>query len=169
MVVVQSFSRGSLARLALAGAAACWAISSMSSPAAAQERFAGQWTVSRAVAAPWASEPKDQSDAAEAQRLLGKQLSIGAHFFRAPEPLGCARPTYVFRNATADTLFEGSLSVDGAGKSTDPVAAARALGVTQKTTRAMTASCSEVEFILVNPDTLLFGLNNRIFAAVRAK
>jgi hypothetical protein len=84
MVVVQSFSRGSLARLALAGAAACWAISSMSSPAAAQERFAGQWTVSRAVAAPWASEPKDQSDAAEAQRLLGKQLSIGAHFFRAP-------------------------------------------------------------------------------------
>jgi hypothetical protein len=59
--------------------------------------------------------------------------------------------------------------VDGVGKSTDPVAAARALGVTQKTTRAMTASCSEVEFILVNPDTLLFGLNNRIFAAVRAK
>jgi hypothetical protein len=33
----------------------------------------------------------------------------------------------------------------------------------------MTASCSEVEFLLLDPDTILFGLNNRIFTAKRAK
>jgi hypothetical protein len=66
-------------------------------------------------------------------------------------------------------LFEGSLNADGAGKPTDPVAAARALGMTQKTARGMTASCSKVEFYLVDPDTILFGLNNRVFTVRRAK
>ena len=33
----------------------------------------------------------------------------------------------------------------------------------------MTASCSEVEFLLIDPDTMLFGLDNRVFTAKRAK
>ena len=53
--------------------------------------------------------------------------------------------------------------------SPDSVAAARALHVTAKTTPAMTASCSEVEFLLIDPDTMLFGLNNRVFSVTRAK
>jgi hypothetical protein len=35
--------------------------------------------------------------------------------------------------------------------------------------RGMTASCSEVEFFLFDPDTILFGLNNRVFTVKRAK
>ena len=96
-------------------------------------------------------------------------LTIGPTGFQAPEPLGCAKPKYVFRNAGTDTLFEGSLNADGAGKPADPVVAARALGMNQKTARGMTASCSEVEFFLIDPDTILFGLNNRVFTAKRAK
>jgi hypothetical protein len=166
MIVLRSFLHARLLRFAFAGVALS-ILASM--PVTAQERFAGQWRIASAVAAPWASNPKDSADEAEAQRLIGKPMTIGATNFKAPEPLGCAKAKYVFRNADADTLFEGSLNADGAGKPTDPVAAARALGMTQKTARGMTASCSEVEFFLVDPDTILFGPNNRVFTVKRAK
>ena len=148
---------------------AAWVIACLiSSPVPAQERFAGQWVVAGAIVAPWASDPKDHSDAADARRLVGKRLAIDAKSFRAPQPLGCAKPSYNFRDATADTLFEGSLNADGGGKPADAVVVARSLGVNQQTVRGMTASCSEVEFFLIDPDTILFGLNNRVFTAKRA-
>ena len=157
------------ARLALAGFAVCCIAGSTAADAAALDRFAGQWVVAGAVVAPWASDPRDPGDTADAQRLVGQRLAIGAGVFRAPDPLGCAKPTFAFRTAAADMLFEGSLNADGANKPTDPVAAARLLGVTQKTSPAMTASCSEVEFVLIDHDTMLFGLNNRVFTVKRAK
>lgn len=156
-------------RLAAAVATALWIAGSTSVFAAGLGRFAGNWVISSAVAAPWAKDPKNPTDEADAQRLIGKPLAIGAGFFRGPPPLGCDKPTYAFRSASADTLFEGSLNADGADKPTDPVAAARALHVTAKTTPAMTASCSEVEFLLIDPNTMLFGLNNRVFSVRRAK
>jgi hypothetical protein len=111
---------------------------------------------------------KSAADGAKVRRFLGKSIAIGPTVLRAPEPLGCARPTYAFRDATADTLFEGSLA-DGAGKPKDPIVVARALGMTGKTARGMTASCSEVEFFLVDPDTILFGLNDRVYTLKRAR
>jgi hypothetical protein len=139
------------------------------SPAAAQARFAGQWVIAKAAVAPWARDPHDPADTAEARRLVGRRLTIGLRRLAAPGPLGCARPTYVFRDAGADTLFEGGLNADGADRPTDPVALARALGMTTRTVRGMTASCSEVEFFLIRPDTLLFGLDNRIYTLQRAR
>jgi hypothetical protein len=156
-------------RITLAGFAVCAITASISNRAAAQERFAGQWVIAAAVIAPWTSDPKDQGDAADARRLVGKRLAIDAKFFRAPQPLGCSKPFYSFRDATADTLFEGSLNADGGNKPTDPIVVARSLGVDQKTVRGMTASCSEVEFFLIDPNSILFGLNNRVFTAKRAK
>jgi hypothetical protein len=162
-------SNGRRLHLAVARIAICMAVGSTTSGATAQERFAGRWTIAGAAVAPWASDPRVAADDADAQRLVGKRIEIGAHFFNAPQPLGCAKPTYVFRAATADTLFEGSLTADGANKLTDPVVVARSLGMTGKTVRGMTASCSEVEFFLFDPDTILFGLNNRVFTVKRAK
>ena len=166
MIAHRSFPNARLMRLALAGAA----LSILASvPAAAQERFAGKWVIAGAVAGSWAKDPKDPADEADARRLVGQPMAIGAHFFRAPKPLGCANPKYVLRDIGADALFEGSLNADGAGKPTDPVVIARALGMTQKTVRGMTASCSEVELVLIDPDTILFGLNDRVFTVKRAK
>ena len=164
-----AFSRARLALLGLAAFAACAMIVATPLAAAAQERFSGEWVIARAVAAPWASDPKDKSDEAEAQRMLGQHMTIGKGVFRGPPPLGCAKPTFAFRDVKADELFEGSLNADGAGKPTDPVVVARALGFTEASARAMTASCSEVEFVLADPDTMLFGLNNRVFTAKRGK
>lgn len=56
----------------------------------------------------------------------------------------------------------------GADLLTDPVALARTLGMTAKTVRGISANCSEVEFFLVGPDAMLFGLNNRISTVTRA-
>ena len=149
---------------------AVWLVAaSAPAPAAAQARFAGQWVIAKAAVAPWARNPNEPADAADARRLVRKRLTIGAHRLTAPQPLGCVRPTYVFRDAGADTLFEGGLNTDGADRPTDPVALARSLGITQKTVRGMTASCSEVEFFLIGPDTVLFGLNNRVFTLTRVK
>jgi hypothetical protein len=138
-------------------------------PAAAGERFVGQWSITGAVRAPWAPRPGDASDEQEAKRLIGKRVEISAGALRAPAPLGCARPSYAFHDTTPDMLFEGGLNADGDGKPTDPVVVARALRLENKTLRAMTASCSEVEFVLLDPDTLLFGLNNRVFTMKRAQ
>lgn len=137
--------------------------------AAAAERFDGRWVIAGAVAAPWAQDASDASDELEAKRLIGKRVEISAGALRAPAPLGCAKPTYVFHDRTADMLFEGGLNADGEGKSTDPVVVARALGIESKTLRVMTASCSEVEFVLLDQDTVLFGLNNRVFTMKRGK
>jgi hypothetical protein len=42
---------------------------------------------------------------------------------------------------------------------TDPVALARTLGMTAKTVLGMSANRCEIEFFLIGPDTMLFGLN----------
>ena len=161
--------QGLIRRLALAGLAA-WAMAlAASGPAAAQARFAGQWVIAKTAVASWARNPRDPADTADARRLVGQRLVIGPARLRAPQPLGCAHPTYAFRDAGADTLFEGGLNADGADRPTDPGALARALGMTTRTVRGMTASCSEVEFFLVGPDTMLFGLNNRVFTVRRVK
>jgi hypothetical protein len=152
-------------RRALALVALC----ALAGPAAAQERFAGHWLVTKAQVASWARAPGDAVDTAEARRFVGQRLVIAPHRLSAPEPLGCAHTTYDFRDAGADTLFEGALNADGKDRPTDPLALARGLGMTSKTVRGMTASCSEVEFFLFDPDTVLFGLNNRIITMKRGR
>jgi hypothetical protein len=156
-------------RAGFAVLAVCVMAGYFSGQAAAREGFLGQWVIAGAAAAPWAPRANDASDELEAKRLIGKRVEISAGALRAPAPLGCAKPTYAFHDTTAEMLFEGGLNADGDGKPTDPVAIARALGIENKSLRAMTASCSEVEFVLLDPDTVLFGLNNRVFTMKRGK
>jgi hypothetical protein len=156
-------------RLVFAGLLAGAILGAIAGRAAAQQGFAGSWIIAGAVVAPWAADPTNAADSADAARLVGKRLDIGAHSLRAPRPLGCVKAAYAFREAAPDTLFEGSLNADGAGRPADPVAAARSLGVVGPKAQVMVASCSEVEFVLTDPDTILFGLNNRLFTAKRAK
>jgi hypothetical protein len=166
MIAILQLGIAASARLALAVLALC---ASAATGPQAQERFAGRWTIAGAVAAPWARNPQGGVDEAEAKRLVGQPMMIAVRSLSAPEPLGCAHATYVFRNTSAEGLFEGALTADASGKPTDAVAAARALGISAKSVRAMTASCSEVEFVLAGPDTIMFGLNDHVFTATRAK
>jgi len=84
-----------------------------------------------------------------------------------PRPLGLrqAEPT-PFRDAAADTLFEGSLNADGNDKPTDPVVVAKSArsGRRENDPRHDGECCSEVEFFLIKArHDLLIGLNNRVF------
>jgi hypothetical protein len=112
-------------------------------------------------------DPKDPADTADARRLVGQPVTIGRRLLRAPQPLGCRKPSFIFRDAAPDILFEGALNADGQDRPADPVRLARSLAMTSRTVRGMTASCSELEFFMFGPDTVLFGLDNRIFTLKR--
>jgi hypothetical protein len=122
----------------------------------------GPWTITKAALAPWA-DAKQAGGPAEAKRLVGQTVTFAAHSVRGPEPLGCSHAVYQTHNDTPDLLFEGSLAEDSNGKMLDAVALARKIGMTTKTVRTIETSCSEVAYHMLAPDTLVFGLNNRIY------
>lgn len=156
-----------MARGGRLAAAAALAALALTGPAVAQQRFTGRWTIAAAEVAPWADDPNNAADTAEARKLVGQPVSFSARALAAPEFLGCKRPTYAFRQAAADTLFEGGLTSDAADRPADAVATARKLGITAAEITGMTASCSEVEFFLADPNRILFALNNRIYTLKR--
>lgn len=123
----------------------------------------GRWIIARAALAPWA-DPLQRGGAAEARRLVGRTVIFAPHSVTGPAPLGCTHATYASHQDTADLLFEGSLAEpDRRGRPRDPVALARALGMTRRTVETVETSCSEVAYHRFSPTTLVFGLNNRIY------
>jgi hypothetical protein len=122
-----------------------------------------RWVIAKAVIAPWA-DPQQLGGPQEEKRLVGRTVTFGARSVTGPAPLGCAHATYKFHDDTPDLLFEGGLAEpDRAGTPRDAAALARGLGMTTKTVRTIETSCSEVAFHRLTPDTLVFGLNNRIY------
>jgi hypothetical protein len=122
----------------------------------------GSWTIAKAALAPWA-DPKQAGGPEEEKRLVGQTVTFAAHSVRGPSPLGCGHAVYATHNDTADLLFEGGLSEDANGKPLDAVALARGIGMTTRTVRTIETGCSEVAYHMLAPDTLVFGLNNRIY------
>lgn len=125
--------------------------------------IAGPWVIAEAALAPWA-DPLQSGGREEEKRLVGKVVIFGAHSVAGPAPLGCRHAIYAKHRDTADLLFEGELAEpDPEGKPRDPVALAHRLGMTTKTVLTVETGCSEVAFHRFAPDTLVFGLNNRIY------
>jgi hypothetical protein len=123
----------------------------------------GRWIIAKSALAPWA-DPLQRGGPEEERRLVGRTVTFGLHSVTGPAPLGCRRATFSAHDDTADLLFEGSLAEpDHAGKPRDAVALARALGMTTRTVRTVETSCSEVAYHRFSPNTLVFGLNNRIY------
>lgn len=123
----------------------------------------GPWVIAKAALAPWA-DPLQSGGRDEEKRLVGKVVTFGAHSVAGPAPLGCRHAIYARHLDTADLLFEGELAEpDPAGKPRDPVALAHRLGMTTKKVLTVETGCSEVAFHRFAPDTLVFGLNNRIY------
>ncbi|HEX4196163.1 MAG TPA: hypothetical protein VHZ26_01850 [Caulobacteraceae bacterium] len=122
----------------------------------------GSWVIAKAVLAPWA-DPKQAGGPAEEKRLVGRTVTFAAHSVRGPAPLGCGHAVYAAHDDTADLLFEGGLAEDAGGRPLDAVALARGLGMTTRTVHTIETGCSEVAYHRLAPDTLVFGLNNRIY------
>lgn len=129
--------------------------------------IAGRWVITKAAIAPW-SDPQQAGGPQEEKRLVGKSVTFSAHSITGPSPLGCKHPVYNAYNSPPEGLFEGGLAEpDRAGKPRNAKALARALGMTSDTVRTVEIGCSEISLHRFAPDTLVFGLNNRIYSMHR--
>jgi hypothetical protein len=150
----------SLTRAALL--AALWLGAASAAPAQ-DTGLRGPWMIAKAELAPWA-DPLQKGGAQEARSLVGRTVIFGPRSVSGPQPLNCPRAHFSTHDDTADLLFEGELAEpDRYGKTPDPVALARAIGMTTRTIRTIESGCSEVAYHRLSPDTLVFGLNNRIY------
>jgi hypothetical protein len=156
-------NRACIASVALACAAvAPWA------GAAGFQDFAGVWVIRSSTAAPW-KEANDPVGATEDKRIVGGSVTFAANAVTGPSPIGCAKPVYKVDTVGPDMIFEGQLAeAKGATKAPDAAASAAKLGFADpKRIETLDAGCTEVQFHLVKPGTLAFGLNNRVYLMTR--
>ncbi|RFB76428.1 hypothetical protein [Methylovirgula sp. 4M-Z18] len=127
--------------------------------AQAQEAFAGTWTISKADTAPWASAPPKPDD--ELKLLMGKTVSFLKTRIDGPRPVRCAKLKYEIKDYTPDMLFQGTLSAD-------PAKQAAALGFKGETIKTLETGCgNELDYHMVDANTVLFGLNDRVYTLAR--
>ncbi|HTP97789.1 MAG TPA: hypothetical protein VMN56_00600 [Casimicrobiaceae bacterium] len=156
-------NRASIASVALACAVvAPWA------GAAGFQDFAGTWIVRSSTAAPW-KESDNPVGATEDKRIVGRSVTFAASAVTGPSPIGCAKPVYKVDTVGPDMIFEGQLAEAGGGaKAPDAAASAAKLGFAEpQRIETLDAGCTEVQFHLVKPGTLAFGLNNRVYVMTR--
>jgi hypothetical protein len=129
-------------------------------PARAQEAFAGSFIISKADTAPWANTaPKPD---AELRSLMGKSASFQKTRIDGPKPLNCTKLKYAIKDYAADMLFQGALK--------EPEKQAQALGFKGSTIKTLETGCANgIDFHMVDADTILFGLNDRVYTLTRKK
>ena len=147
--------RRSLAPWMLAAALFC-------AGAAAQERYAGRWTIARGDPAPWAGVD-GAVDAAEVERLVGRHITFEAKRIRAPAPLGCADPHYALKDVPAEGLFQGGLAEYG-DHGADADTLATRIGFGKRPIATLDTGCAgPLEFHATGDGELLFALDNVIY------
>jgi hypothetical protein len=133
----------------------------LGSQARAQDAFAGSWTVAKADTAPWAdTAPKPD---AELRGLVGKTVTFLKTRIDGPKPVHCTKLKYEIKDYTADMLFQGALTKD-------PEQQAKALGFKGSPIKTLETGCgNELDFHMADADTVLFGLNDRVYTLARKK
>lgn len=137
----------------------------LSSSSVAQGVFLGTWTVVEAQPAPWVAKSPDKIDARSDPAIAHARIVVLSGRIDGPQPLGCRRPHYEVAQVPPEELFEGGLDDPDRGM-TDPKAAATALGFPNTTITTLRPGC-DIEFHMVDSDTVLFGLNNMIYTMHR--
>lgn len=100
------------------------------------------WRITHARPAPWAA-----ADAPPGAALAGQVLALRGGALQGPPPLACAPARVQAMAWPAAGLFEGQLA-----KSSDPAAAARALGLGRLPARGLRITCPNASFDLVQTD-----------------
>ena len=149
-------------RIALLSFAAGLALgTSLAETASAQEAFAGTWTVSKADRAPWADAAPAPD--AELRALLGKTVAFLKTRIDGPKPVACTKLKYAIKDYTPDMLFQGALTKD-------PDQQAKALGFPGSPIKTLETGCgNELDYHMASADTVLFGLNDRVYTLTRKK
>ena len=136
-------------------------------PSKAQGVFAGRWTVVGEQPAPWLKGDKTLKALPEAA-LAKATIVFRADAVEAPSPLGCRGTHHKIENVPPEGLFEGGLDDPDRGM-TDAKGAAAALGFKSDSIPTLESGCAEMNYHMVDPDTLLFALDNVIYTLKRAR
>ena len=153
-------------------ALACAAIlaggTALDAGAADLKDFAGVWTIRSSTVAPW-KDPKSPLGAKEPGQLIGRTVTFEADAVRGPPPIGCKKPVYKVETVGPDMIFEGQLAEPREyAKNPDPVASATKLAFADpRHIVTLDAGCTELQFHVVSPGTLAFGLDNRVYLMTR--
>jgi hypothetical protein len=127
--------------------------------------FMGTWTLAGSIAAPWFTgpgfTPKANPEFAE------KPLVLAADSASGPAVMTCDQPAYTTSLLPVQSLFEGNL--------TDIADDSRAIGVSAdaKDIPTLMEGCKtgtadmEMSYHLIDPNTLLLGLDNVIYQFAR--
>jgi len=134
----------------------------LATTAAAQDRYAGMWTIARGDPAPWVGLD-GAVDPAEVKRLVGRRVTFEATRIRGPDPLACSSPRYELTDVPAEGLFQGGLAEYG-----DPAIGADALatrvGFAKRPIATLATGCEgAIDFHATGDDELLFALDNVIY------
>jgi len=133
---------------------------------AAIPAYLGDWTITRAVLAPWA-DPAHPLDPAEPARLTGKTVTFTVRAIRGPPPLACRTPHYKLVEFGADMLFEGAFGeMRSKDRRVEPARIAASLGFPGPRTRTLETGC-EIDFHFAGPTTAEFGLNDHVYTIRR--
>jgi len=133
--------------------------------------FAGKWKITGAVHAPW-EDPAHPMVTDDEQRYDGKAVTITRNSIKGPDLLGCGKTEITVETLPYASLFEGGLADDpkdpaGAYDEEKAKKLAAELGFTSEPVPTLYQGCSEISLHLRDANTLLFGLNDRIFTMKR--
>lgn len=130
--------------------------------AAAQDRYAGRWTIARGDPAPWVGTD-GAVDPAEVKRLVGARVTFEPKRIRGPAPLACDGPDYAIENVPAEGLFQGGLAEYG-DHEVDADTLATRIGFAKRPIATLDTGCEgAIDFHATGDDELLFALNNVIY------
>jgi hypothetical protein len=136
------------------------AVALLATTAAAQDRYAGVWTIARGDPAPWVGAD-GTVDAVEVKRLVGQHVAFEAKRIRGPEPLACNAARYAIVEVPAGNLFQGGLAEYG-DHTLDADMLATRIGFAKRPIATLETGC-EIEFHATGDDELLFALDNVIY------
>lgn len=131
-----------------------WLPSALASPA----ELAGRWRFTHALPAPWGTPLAGGAD------LAGKTLQLRAQAMQGPAPLDCAGAARLESTRySAQGLFQGNLPEPA-------LRSAQQLGLGQRSVAGLRVSCDKgvFEFHRADADTLLLGLDNRVWTLSRS-
>lgn len=129
---------------------------------AADPFYAGSWTFTTAVVAPWADSQRKPDDI-ERTRLMGKAIVLKAREISGPHPFACAKPQYKVTDYDPDLIFQGAFDeMRRADKKVDPKALAVSLGFSGARIKTLETGC-EIDIHFVDGTTAEVGLNNYVY------
>ena len=134
---------------------------------AGEADFHGKWQIRTITVGPWHDPSHPLGDTSDGPQI-GNVVEIAKGSMTGPNLVGCGKTEMRTDPVPYLGMIEGGLSVETGNKpSSDEAATARrhaeALGFTAEPVEALTHSCSEIALYRADAETLVFGLDYRIF------